>query len=268
MGRKDGDTDADVDIFCHVKDCEGMIPLRETQKVFFTIETEDSGRLRARDVTTPGGPLRPPAPMGGPMGGPMHPHVGGPAYFPPPQQFYQPPPQQGNLPSHPAMKTPGTHVGTIKFYNGQKGFGFIITGMGTEMYLGKSSLLDQNWLPQINDTCEYTEETNGEKVWAMNVRKTDKPVTRKRPMVPQHQVSPYPVQKQARTDTYQDQYAPPQPAYNPPGQYQQPVQYQQPAYGAPAAAPPGQYAAPQYDTSQQYQQQPPAPQYDYSRPAY
>jgi CspA family cold shock protein len=263
--RKDGDTEEDVDIFVHVKDCEGMVPLRETQKVFFTIETEDSGRLRARDVTTPGGPLRPPAAMGGPM----HPAVGGPAYFPPQGQYFPPQPQQ-NLPTHPPMKTPGTHVGTIKFYNTTKGFGFIITGLGTEMYVGKSSLLDQNWIPNVNDTCEYTEETNGEKVWAMNVRKTDQPVTRKRPMV-QHQ-APLPY-KQARTDMYQDsvhsQYAPPQPAYNPAGQYQ-PPQYQ-PQYGAPqgapvSAPPPVQY--PPYDNQQPQYQQPPPAQYDYSRPAY
>lgn len=257
--RKDGDAEEDVDIFVHIKDCEGMVPLRETQKVFFKIEVEDSGRLRARDISTPGGPLRPPGGM---------PMVGGPAYFaPPPMQQYQP---QMNLPTHPAMKTPGVHVGTVKFYNASKGFGFIITGMSTELYFGKTGLHDQNWSPAINDTVEYTEETNGEKVWAMNVRQTSKPVTRKRPMMAQVPVaSPYPV-KQARTDMYQDaghgQYAPPQPTYNPPGQYQQPVQYQQSGYGAP----PPQASAPSsypYDSQPSYQQ-PPAGQYDYSRPSY
>lgn len=255
--RKDNSTEEDVDIFVHIKDCEGMIPLRETQKVFYKLEIEESGRLRAREVTTPGGPLRPAAMQG------MAPVVAPTYYAPPPPQMLPP---QGNLPSHPAMRTPGTHVGAVKFFNAAKGFGFIITGMSTELYFGKTGLLDQNYSPQINDTVEYTEETNNEKVWAMNVRQTSKQITRKRPMMAQQPPVGYPV-KQARTDMYQDaghaQYAPPQPAYNPaPGQYAQP-QYQ---YGAPPQSAPAN-AYPQYDNQPAYQQPPPG-QYDYSRPQY
>lgn len=264
--RKDGDAEDAVDIFVHIKDCEGMVPLREQQKVTFSLETEESGRLRARNVSSPGG-MAPPMQQMARMQHMQAPQQG--YYQPPaPQQYYQPPAaQQVNLPTHPPMKTPGTHVGTIKFYNPEKEFGFIITPMNTEMYLGKTGLSDPNWAPQVNEPVAYTEETNGSKVWAMNARKTD-PATaaaanRKRQFAQMQ--APYPA-KAPRTD-YQDavhpQYAPPQQSY-PPQQYQPPPQQYAPQdkqYGAP----PSQYNPP-YD--QQYGVPPPAQTYDYSRQGY
>lgn len=316
--RDDGD-EADVDIFAHIKDCQNMIPLTEKQKVTFTVETEESGRLRARNITVPGMPANaiplPPHPQHHQMP-PQHihpqhqhvhphmppqhtqPHAHHPSYYapPPPQQYYMPPPPQQTAPPpnpHPAIPTPGTHTGTIKFWNTAKGFGFIITTAGTEIYVGKAGLSDQNYVPQISDTVSYTEETNHEKIWAMNARKIDVAAPggapqagRKRGM---DNGATYPTQKATRTEIYQDAhsaqpahphyapaqpaYAPPQPSYNPvpaaynpaPGQYHaySSVGAEAPKSGYGTPAPVAQYST--YETQQFQQPSATNGQYDYSR---
>jgi len=68
---------------------------------------------------------------------------------------------------------PNEKLGTVKFYNLAKGFGFIIPvdSPGTEIYVGKSSL-DGDISAMLHEGATVTYELQGkdDKVWAVNVQ--------------------------------------------------------------------------------------------------
>ena len=144
-------------------------------QVYFTIETEADGRYRARNVNSPNAPTQPrivhvPVPVPVPnyqsyQQTPPGFGQGGYNPYPNAQQF------QPNYNSAPAGGGSNhLYTGTIKFYNPAKGFGFIITPMNTELYLGKTGLVNPEGEINSGDVVQYTEESNGQKVWAVQVR--------------------------------------------------------------------------------------------------
>lgn len=201
----------DKDIFVHINDTVNNAPLAENMRVFFTEETEESGRLRARTVSSPDPPPAlpaygaqhrlPPHQLG--HGNPFHQYQpAAPAYNPYPNQqqtpYYmqQAAPQRSSFypPNQPAAVPGGgpggIQSGTVKFFNAAKGFGFIITPLNTELYLGTTGLSDQSMVLSPGDAVEYTEQSNGQKVWATNVKKASGSSSRKRGADDAH--DPYP----------------------------------------------------------------------------
>ena len=110
--------DGGEDVFLHISALEraGLTNVAENQEIEFSLN-ERNGRVSATDVQIVGETLevqdrapRPPRPAGGPGGG-----------------FERGPrPAGGGFGQRPPPVTDGTrYEGTVKFFNGQKGFGFI-----------------------------------------------------------------------------------------------------------------------------------------------
>lgn len=105
--------DGGEDVFLHISALEraGLTDIAENQPIEFTL-TERNGRISATDVQLVGDPLpvtprAPRPPREGGFGGERGPRAGGFGHRPPPV-------------------TDGVrYEGTVKFFNGQKGFGFI-----------------------------------------------------------------------------------------------------------------------------------------------
>ncbi len=103
--------DGGEDVFLHISALEraGMTDVAENQEIEFSL-TERNGRVSATDVTIVGEPLA----------------VEARAPRPPREGGFERAPRQGGFGNRPPPVTDGTrYEGTVKFFNGQKGFGFI-----------------------------------------------------------------------------------------------------------------------------------------------
>lgn len=258
------------DLFVHLKEITGGNAPQDNDPLEYNIK-EEKGRDRACNVVNlrPGANQPPPAPVGYPPYGapsPYNPYPGAYGYGAPP-----PPPPQLDIPGPTGGKL---KQGTIKFYNADKEFGFVLPGDGgKDVYFAKTAILTPGTFND-GDPVEYEEKVARDgKIWASGVTKTNGRQSLKRKpeydygSAPKVARSAYeqtpgyypPPQPQAPTyggyapppaaDPYASSYPPPYPpqtAYQP----QQPSPYP-PAPAAPAPAPaPGGYP--------QYYQQPPA----------
>jgi len=233
--------DGSEDVFVNIKDVEGNMPLAQDTPVQYQLTKQTDGRDRAVGVKS----LAAAAPAAA-------------AYYQQQQQPYNPYgaavqpygfSPYGAPPANPAMgamgamgqapPAAGMKAGTIKWFNAERGFGFIVpSNGGTEIYFRANAVQGGVALAEA-DPVEYEEKAAAGKSWASQV--ISKSRKRKAP---------------GAFEGYEPNamYKAPRQAYGQPGQATQFDPYGQPAVqGQPPA---GQYA---HYPPQAYEQQPGAP---------
>lgn len=241
--------DGTEDVFVNIKDVNGGAPLVPECPVQYTLGKQADGRDRATKVKNLATPTTAAAPQQ--------------PFFP--QQAYnpyggvQPYPQFSPYgmaaPQQAAVGPNGQKTGSIKWFNEERGFGFIIpTGGGTEVYFRANAIQGGGNLLE-GDPVEFEEKQADGKVWASSVVNT-KNRKRKAPGF-----EAYGEANPAMFKAPRQAYGAPQPGQPVAGQHYDP--YGQPAAAAPAAGT-SQYPA-QYEAYGQpgapqapYQQGPPA----------
>lgn len=159
--------DGSTDVFVNIKDIEGNQPLRQDDPVQYVLAKQADNRDRATKVkcTRPAAPV--PFfggaynPYGGAMGGmPVPPaHNVAPSFSP--YGIQQAP--------APVVTTAGMRAGTIKWFNGERGFGFIIPANGgTEVYFRGNAVQGGAVLTE-GDPIEFSEKFADGKAWADEV---------------------------------------------------------------------------------------------------
>lgn len=236
--------DGSEDVFCNIKDVEGNVPLQEEAPVQYQLTKQSDGRDRAVSIKNLGAVAATPAFYQQPAAYPYGAHPVQPYGYSP----YGAPPVAAGIPQGLAPPSAGMKAGTIKWFNAEKGFGFIIPSAGgTEIYFRANAIQGGTATPLTEaDPVEYEEKQASGKSWASVV------ISKSR-------------KRKAGAGAYEGYeanalYKAARPAYGQPGQATQFDPYGQPA-GAPAA---GQFYPPQQFEQQPgaapagYPQQPPA----------
>jgi len=256
------------DVFVHVGDIDGQQILNTGEPVSFTTAVKKGTRAQAVQVSC----LRPRGyPMQQGYGAPPPGPYGNGGYDPygyppqPPQGYGAPPPAQGYDAyggfdggfGGPA----GSLNGTVKWYNEQKGFGFIIPSTGgPDVYFKGQDITSQGAALMENEAVTYeTKSAPDGKLWAVSVARS-RGAKRKGP-----QDTPDGGYKRPAPQGHYPQGPPSAPAapaqynyggsaqYAPPSQY--PPQGNSQYAGAPQTygnQPPAQYGAPPSQPGQQY----------------
>jgi cold shock CspA family protein len=192
--------DGTTDVFVNIKDVEGNQPLAQDDPVQFAMAKQADNRDRAVKVKN----LK--APQAAPQFFPMQP----PAYNPygqAVQPYYPPTPSPYGV----QAGAGGSLTGTIKWYNEERGFGFIIPSNGSvEVYFRGNAIQGGAQLTE-GDPVEFEEKSADGKVWACSVVSL-KSRKRKNPMDGYGSYDPNPMFKAPR-----QAYAPAQ--AQPPAQY-------------------------------------------------
>lgn len=203
-------TVGEQEVFVHIGQIDGQVILTEGDEVEYKMAVDEKTnkqsatavRLTARNgqPVQSGGAL---LPQGGHMQ-PMYSPYGQPQHAYAPQQALA----QPSYPQAQAMLTPGQQSGTVKWFNEQKGFGFIVTATGSDIYVNRPHLEMVGGSLQQGETVFYETQTNNDgKTWAVNVTRPSRAPAPSPYMQSPHQqgqyVLPYPPATQPES-----QYAP------------------------------------------------------------
>lgn len=222
--------DGSEDVFVNIKDIEGNIPLAQDTPVQYVLSKQNDGRDRASKVKNLGGAPVAQQPMMGFQQPAYNPYGGAPQPY-----AYSP---YGGAPPSAGMK-----AGSIKWFNKDRGFGFIIpSNGGTEVYFRANAIRGGVELAE-GDPIEYEEKASGGKIWGSVVVSRKAAAAKRKAPGAFEGYDPNPMNFKAPRQSYG----------------QQPGVGQYDPYGA-AAAPAGvPQQQPQYGAYDAYGQQPPAP---------
>lgn len=173
------------EVFVHVGDVEGQRILETGEPVSYITTVKKGTRSQAIEVASlrpaPPQPAYPPAPY------PQHaygaPPAGYGAYAAPPAPHYAYDQHYSGYPPQPAYSAPeaqgsgGNLSGTIKWYNEQKGFGFIVPGVpGPDVYFKSADVTSGGPALSEGEAITYaTKSSSDGKIWAVSVSRRGPP---------------------------------------------------------------------------------------------
>lgn len=228
--------DGTEDVFVNIKDIENNQPLQQDDPVQYCMAKQADNRDRATKVKSLKVQQQPFfQPQQQPMHAPYNPY--GQAVPP----FYSPygvPPPAVSAPAGPS----GTQQGSVKWYNEDRGFGFIVPANGsTEVYFRGNAIQGGATLTE-GDPVDYEEKKADGKVWAASVVS----VKNRKRKNPGEGYGGYDPNQAPMFKAPRQTYAPAQPTVTQYDPYGNPV-----GQGVPPQQPQGQYG--------QYDAYPPAP---------
>lgn len=158
------------EVFVHIGQVEGQVALTEGDEVEYKVTVDEKQKSCATGVRLTsrngqpiqsGGVLLPQPGMG------LMPQMGLLSQMPQ-MGLVQPAPQPVQT-----MMAPGQQSGTVKWFNESKGFGFITTPMGTDVYVNKPHLGMVGGSLTQGETVIFETRTSDGKTWAANVTRGD-----------------------------------------------------------------------------------------------